>query len=418
MNWKASRCEKKYLQSTPFKLAMDVKLKKAFCVTLCMAALFGPGLAASPHTPGAYTNGHDILLQISHNDSFKVLLSAPVPGNVTLTFQRSDTSVLEPIPPLLLPGNSADTATVPLVPKSRGHCTVTANASLPDDQFSASGVFVRVNVLETFGLDTFSSVVGWCYFVAWTISFYPQMYINWKRKSVVGLNFDFLALNLVGFTFYSVFNCGLYFSSGIQDMYYKDHPYGLVPVAVNDVVFALHALCACIITVLQCLIYERGDQRVSTAARGLLVIFAVVIIITAIITGCGVVNWLWFLYVFSYVKLAITIVKYVPQAYLNYRRRSTEGWAIGNVLLDFTGGSLSILQMFVDAYNYDDWTSIFGNPTKFGLGLFSVLFDVLFMCQHYCLYSSRRSELLDSERTGDSSAGGGTDFKLESDRRF
>ena len=41
-----------------------------------------------------------------------------------------------------------------------------------------------------------------------------------------------------------------------QDMYFSDHPYGLVPVAVNDVVFALHALFACIVTVLQCFIYE------------------------------------------------------------------------------------------------------------------------------------------------------------------
>lgn len=34
----------------------------------------------------------------------------------------------------------------------------------------------------------------------------------------------------------------------------------------------------------------------------------------------------------------------------------------------------------------DDWASIFGDPTKFGLGLFSVMFDVLFMVQHYILY--------------------------------
>lgn len=34
----------------------------------------------------------------------------------------------------------------------------------------------------------------------------------------------------------------------------------------------------------------------------------------------------------------------------------------------------------------DDFQSIFGDPTKFGLGLFSVLFDVLFMVQHYVLY--------------------------------
>ena len=36
---------------------------------------------------------------------------------------------------------------------------------------------------------------------------------------------------------------------------------------------------------------------------------------------------------------------------MNFRRKSTQGWSIGNVLLDFTGGSLSLLQMFLLAYN-------------------------------------------------------------------
>ena len=34
----------------------------------------------------------------------------------------------------------------------------------------------------------------------------------------------------------------------------------------------------------------------------------------------------------------------------------------------------------------DDWGSVFGDPTKFGLGLFSVLFDILFILQHYVFY--------------------------------
>jgi cystinosin len=38
----------------------------------------------------------------------------------------------------------------------------------------------------------------------------------------------------------------------------------------------------------------------------------------------------------------------------------------------------------------DDWTSIMGDPTKFGLGLFSILFDILFIIQHYCLYGGHR----------------------------
>ena len=34
----------------------------------------------------------------------------------------------------------------------------------------------------------------------------------------------------------------------------------------------------------------------------------------------------------------------------------------------------------------DDWSSILGDPTKAGLGIFSMLFDVLFIWQHYFLY--------------------------------
>ena len=71
---------------------------------------------------------------------------------------------------------------------------------------------------------------------------------------------------------------------------------------------------------------------------------------------------------------------------MNYLRKSTVGWSIGNVMLDFTGGFFSIGQMFVISYNNNDWGSIFGDPTKFGLGLFSVLFDIFFMYQHYILY--------------------------------
>jgi cystinosin len=80
------------------------------------------------------------------------------------------------------------------------------------------------------------------------------------------------------------------------------------------------------------------------------------------------------------------MIKYVPQAWMNYKRKSTEGWSIGNILLDFTGGLLSVLQMFLLSINYNDWSSIFGSPTKFGLGFFSILFDILFIIQHYILY--------------------------------
>lgn len=36
---------------------------------------------------------------------------------------------------------------------------------------------------------------------------------------------------------------------------------------------------------------------------------------------------------------------------MNYQRQSTVGWSIGGVLMDFTGGLFSILQMFLQSYN-------------------------------------------------------------------
>ena len=41
------------------------------------------------------------------------------------------------------------------------------------------------------------------YFLAWVISFIPQLHINYTRKSVVGLSFDFVFLNIFGYLCYS-----------------------------------------------------------------------------------------------------------------------------------------------------------------------------------------------------------------------
>ena len=51
----------------------------------------------------------------------------------------------------------------------------------------------------------------------------------------------------------------------------------------------------------------------------------------------------------------------------------------------------------------DDWGSIFGDPTKFGLGLFSIVFDLIFMTQHYILFrkSSKKSSYLEIKSEGD-----------------
>jgi cystinosin len=87
-------------------------------------------------------------------------------------------------------------------------------------------------------------------------------------------------------------------------------------------------------------------------------------------------------------KLILTIAKYVPQVYLNWKLKSTVGWSIYNVLLDFGGGIASIAQLLLDAYRSGHLQGIEGTLSKLLLGAISVLFDVIFMLQHYVWYPS------------------------------
>ena len=100
--------------------------------------------------------------------------------------------------------------------------------------------------------------------------------------------------------------------------------------------------------------------------------------------------WLDVLYFLSAVKVGVSLSKYVPQLILNQSRQSTIGWSIYQVLLDFTGGTLSITQMVLDAYIVMDFTGLWGNWPKLALGGVSMVFDVAFMVQHYVLYPQHR----------------------------
>jgi hypothetical protein len=95
----------------------------------------------------------------------------------------------------------------------------------------------------------------------------------------------------------------------------------------------------------------------------------------------------------------LTFLFFCAQAYLNFKRKSTAGWSIGNILLDFTGGLLSFGQQFLDAINSGNWGVVFGSPVKVGLGVVSVFFDIIFMIQHYGLYRHSTNNIEEGYQT-------------------
>jgi len=203
---------------------------------------------------------------------------------------------------------------------------------------------------------------------------------------VKGLKLDFVALNLVGFTFYSIYTSEGYFGN-------FGNEYGLGQVTIQDLLFAYHALAIVIITCIQCLIYPWGESNVSIPTRILVVTYVITAILfyfltqqSNVIASTSEFNWWLFL---GYLKLSISTIKYTPQVYWNYLRKCTVGWSIFNIICDFTGGFFSVAQTVVDTYNGGGGDF---NLVKFLLGNISIFFDIIFMIQHYYLYTENNAK--------------------------
>ncbi len=66
-------------------------------------------------------------------------------------------------------------------------------------------------------------------------------------------------------------------------------------------------------------LFQKGQQRVSLVCWALLGAILLFLGCSLIATLVGSITWLLLLNFCSYVKLGITLVKYMPQAFMNYR---------------------------------------------------------------------------------------------------
>ncbi|QSS56825.1 cystinosin [Histoplasma capsulatum var. duboisii H88] len=249
-----------------------------------------------------------------------------------------------------------------------------------------------------------SRLLGWIYAFCWSASFYPQPILNYRRRSTHGLAIDFPATNTLGFICYMIYTLAFLYSPLIREQYAARHPISPEPtVRFNDVAFAIHAVLLSSLVLSQFWPSIWGFkvsrfQRISRPIAGvfwgcIFVVTLLAVVVAARGTGASLdhQDWAWIdvTYALSYVKLIITIIKYIPQAWVNYKRKSTVGWSISAILLDFTGGILSVLQLLIDSAFEDDWSGITGNPIKLLLGNVSVFFDIIFILQHYIIYRGK-----------------------------
>ncbi|CAN9171184.1 hypothetical protein CUC08_Gglean012289 [Alternaria sp. MG1] len=256
-----------------------------------------------------------------------------------------------------------------------------------------------------------SRVLGWAYFLSWSLSFYPQPISNYIRKSTLGLAIDFPTLNVLGFTCYTISTACFLYSPTIKSQYAYRHPEApQTTVRFNDFLFAAHGAVMCVIIYSQFFEkiwgFEIGKrQKVSRVILGVWwgCVLAIVVVVMLVKTrgaeGNDAQGWAWLdvIYTLGYVKLLTVFLKYIPQAWVNYKRKSTLGWSIYPMLLDFAGGWLSLAQLCIDSALENDWSGVTGNPVKFGLGNITIVFDIIFMLQHYVLYKRPAKHLEDED---------------------
>ena len=206
------------------------------------------------------------------------------------------------------------------------------------------------------GYAALSNILGWTYFLAWTVSFYPQLLLNYRQQTTEGLSLDFELLNFLGFLFYSAFALALQTDPSIQQAYRNRNDGHENKVTIQDVVFAGHAVLITAVTIAQMFYYDgfgpkrrRLSRPISLVVLGLLA-STVLALTVAGARGAAPSDWLDFLYILSYMKLFITIIKGLPQAYLNYKRKSTSGWSIHNILCDFTGRCAPYIFLFLSRF--------------------------------------------------------------------
>lgn len=234
---------------------------------------------------------------------------------------------------------------------------------------------------------------------------------TYRRGSVTGLSFDFFAINAVGFGVYTLSTCLFLFSPTIREQYGERHPSAPEPsVQYNDLAFGAHAFILTLLMWCQfwCFGFKRDpSQKLGSGMTGAIIGSAMVLsfVTTSVYFGIGSWEALDIVYTLGYIKLLITVLKYVPQVLLNNRRKSTVGWSIHNILLDTTGGVLSLAQLFLDSALAGDLVAgTFGNPLKLGLALVTLGFDAIFLTQHYMLYRGRPP--LEHLRETDTEGGG------------
>jgi cystinosin len=241
------------------------------------------------------------------------------------------------------------------------------------------------------------SFCGWAYAIVWGFAFYPTLYLNYTLKTADSISLDYVALNIVGYICYSI-SILLQLKNDIVRNQYMQVFNGNLPLLSNaDLFYSFHGIIL-LLTLLSQIIFgnllwnfhnERINFKIHRLTRTILFILALFTLTNWLIDDPNL-TFLNLAINLAYVKIIISLIKYIPQVIRNYRRKSMYGISKLQIMLDLLGAFFSFMEFYlkkelplIDALN--------ANRGKIGITIVTFLFACIFLGQVY-IYGTEKQE--------------------------
>lgn len=235
-------------------------------------------------------------------------------------------------------------------------------------------------------------IFGWISVITWSCVPYPQIFTNFKNKNSEGMSISMIFLSIIQFSGYTTLSYILFFSNNIEIKYEKIMKDDYTDIYLSDLFFATHALLSTLILAFQYYFYEHSNNKLTITSSISLLTLTILFLME--ITLCIILyfihnNDIYLAYLILCLSIShnvFTFLKYVPQIYYTYSRKSVQDWNIANVHFDILGALFLLLEMIVTAINKNEINSLFSNIAKFNLTIITILFDSILYIQYYYFY--------------------------------
>lgn len=197
--------------------------------------------------------------------------------------------------------------------------------------------------------------------------------------------------------------CLLLYNEKVRSLYYEN--FNSLPLLSNiDLIYAVHGLVLNFITISQLYLWGFERRTTNKIKNGTKLIIVSIFIILSMLVFNYLNNKITILTItlfLSYLKILMSLIKYLPQLNHNYQRKSVFGFSVFTIVLDLTGGIFSILQLFIDAYlttnSLINFKILKTNSNKLGLSFVTLFFDLCFIYQWW-IYKDNSSKALLSDK--------------------